>query len=90
MEGLVTLDEVGEDELGEEEEKEVEEVGRGAEEASGKREGGITEEELQALVTLDEVVEEREQPTHSEPLPGDQSEARLNPEVRQRTELRCG
>ncbi|XP_030193484.1 uncharacterized protein LOC115529132 isoform X3 [Gadus morhua] len=72
MEGLVTLDEVGE------EEGDEEEVGPGGEEESGRRGEGITEEELQALVTLDEIVEE---PTHSEPLPDDQSEARLNTET---------
>jgi hypothetical protein len=75
MEGLVTLDEVGE------EEGDEEEVGPGGEEESGRRGEGITEEELQALVTLDEIVEE---PTHSEPLPDDQSEARLNTEVREK------
>ncbi|CAL8378487.1 unnamed protein product [Boreogadus saida] len=81
MEGLVTLDEVGEEE---EDEVDEEEVGHGEEAESGRREGGITEEELQALVTLDEIVEEEqkgEEPTHSEPLPDDQSEARLNTET---------
>ncbi|XP_059891898.1 uncharacterized protein znf638 isoform X2 [Gadus macrocephalus] len=78
MEGLVTLDEVGEEEVDEEE------VGHGGEAESGRRGEGITEEELQALVTLDEIVEEEqegEEPTHSEPLPDDQSEARLNTET---------
>ncbi|CAL8383983.1 unnamed protein product, partial [Arctogadus glacialis] len=82
MEGLVTLDEVGEEE--EEEEVDEEEVGHGGEAESGRRAGGITEEELQALVTLDEIVEEEqegEEPTHSEPLPDNQSEARLNTET---------
>ena len=81
MEGLVTLDEVGE------EEGDEEEVGPGGEEESGRRAEGITEKELQALVTLDEIVEEEqegEEPTHSEPLPDDQSEARLNTEVREK------
>ncbi|XP_059891917.1 uncharacterized protein LOC132445789 isoform X3 [Gadus macrocephalus] len=78
MEGLVTLDEVGEEEVDEEE------VGPGGEEESGRRAGGITQEELQALVTLDEIVEEEqeeEESTHSEPLPDDESEARLNTET---------
>ncbi|CAL8378484.1 unnamed protein product [Boreogadus saida] len=78
MEGLVTLDEVAEEEVDEEE------VGPGGEEESGRRAGGITEEELQALVTLDEIVEEEqegEESTHSEPLPDNQSEARLNTEM---------
>ncbi|XP_056432138.1 uncharacterized protein LOC130370405 [Gadus chalcogrammus] len=79
MEGLVTLDEVGEEE---EEEVDEEEVGHGGEAESGRRAGGITEEELQALVTLDEIVEEEgEEPTLSEPLPDDQSEAGLNTET---------
>ncbi|KAG7262145.1 hypothetical protein CRUP_006386 [Coryphaenoides rupestris] len=72
MEGLVTLDEVGEEE---QKEGEVEE------------ESGITEEELQALVTLDEIVEEEqegEEPALEEPLPplpDDQSEAKQREEV---------
>ncbi|XP_056431160.1 uncharacterized protein LOC130369694 isoform X2 [Gadus chalcogrammus] len=81
IEGLLTLDEVGEEE---EEEVDEEEVGPGGEEESGRRAGGITEEELQTLVTLDEIVKEEqegEEPTHSEPLPDDQSEARLNTET---------
>jgi hypothetical protein len=39
------------------------------------------------LVTLEEIVKEEqegEEPTHSEPLPDDQSEARLNTEVREK------
>ena len=81
MEGLVTLDEVGE-------EKE-EEDGRGGEEESGRIEWGITEGELQALVTLDEVLEEEqegEEPMLAEPLPllpDDQSQARMDAEVRE-------
>ncbi|CAL8326190.1 unnamed protein product [Lota lota] len=71
MEGLVTLDEIGEEK----------------EEEGGRREAGITEGELQALVTLDKIVEEEpegEEPTHSEHLPllpDDQSEARLDTEM---------
>lgn len=77
-EELVTLDEVGADEAGEERAPESQEC-----------DGGITEAELQALVTVDEIVEEEEkgkaEQNTLESRPAgqeDQSVDSLNPEVR--------
>ncbi|XP_040887346.1 uncharacterized protein LOC121177191 isoform X2 [Toxotes jaculatrix] len=67
---MVTLDEVGADDVGEE---------RAAQD--GEWDGEMTEGELQALVTLDEIVEEEEEGKARPPSKEDESVDSLNPET---------